>query len=290
MKNKCFSASKEPFKNAVYESRHSDFYYRSGKQGNLYLTCGTHLHYHIELVYIESGEVVAFQDSDTYTLSAGDMMIIFPNRVHSFEDISERIKYHLLIVSPELIPEFSEQFCGDVPISPIIRHADKNSRLVSLIRILSESDSFPTKYKDMVRKGYLLSFFGEALGMLSLSGYKSDDSIAMREILKYCSQNFTNDLSLSLLEEELHLSKYYISHLFSNRLGIRFNDYINSLRISEACKYLRSSNASVTEISTASGFGTLRTFNRAFMKRMGMSPSEYRKNNRNNVGMASMPM
>jgi AraC-like DNA-binding protein len=80
-----------------------------------------------------------------------------------------------------------------------------------------------------------------------------------------------------MLEEELHLSKYYISHLFGDKLGIRFNDYINSLRISEACRLLRTSTLSVTEISDASGFGTLRTFNRAFMKQMGMSPSEYRR-------------
>ena len=33
----------------------------------------------------------------------------------------------------------------------------------------------------------------------------------------------------------------------------------------------------VTEISEAVGFNTLRTFNRAFIKQMGMSPSEYRK-------------
>ena len=55
-----------------------------------------------------------------------------------------------------------------------------------------------------------------------------------------------------------------------------FNDYINSIRVSNACKYLTKSDRSVTEISDLVGFNTMRTFNRAFQKQMGMTPSEYR--------------
>ena len=72
-------------------------------------------------------------------------------------------------------------------------------------------------------------------------------------------------------------SKYYISHLFSMKLKVRFNDYINSLRINDACRQLRQTDKTVTEISECVGFNTLRTFNRAFIKQVGTSPSEYRK-------------
>ena len=121
--------------------------------------------------------------------------------------------------------------------------------------------------------------------MLPMRSNKPDENQAMRTVIQYCSQNFTKDLSLTILEEELHLNKYYISHLFGDKLGMRFNDYINSLRISESCRLLRMSALSITEISDASGFGTLRTFNRAFIKQMGMSPSEYRKSGRNDADM-----
>ena len=121
--------------------------------------------------------------------------------------------------------------------------------------------------------------------MLPMRATKSDENQAMRAVIRYCALNFTKDLSLTILEEELHLSKYYISHLFGDKLGIRFNDYINSLRISESCRLIRMSDMSITEISDASGFGTLRTFNRAFIKQMGMSPSEYKKTCRTEENM-----
>ena len=52
---------------------------------------------------------------------------------------------------------------------------------------------------------------------------------------------------------------------------------------------LRLGDESVTEIAYAVGFGTLRTFNRAFIKQLGCSPSEYRRENRNDAIGASMP-
>ena len=83
-------------------------------------------------------------------------------------------------------------------------------------------------------------------------------------------------VALDLLEKELHISKYYISHTLSSKLHMGFNDYVNSLRISNACRLLKKSDRSITEISDLVGFNTLRTFNCAFFKQMGMTPSEYR--------------
>ena len=91
------------------------------------------------------------------------------------------------------------------------------------------------------------------------------------------------------MERELHISKYYISHLFSHKLNMRFNDYINSLRISDACRYLRHDTRSITEISELVGFSTLRTFNRAFIKQIGVTPSQYRKSNALPFGSVSIP-
>ena len=66
-----------------------------------------------------------------------------------------------------------------------------------------------------------------------------------------------------------------------SKLQIGFNDYINSLRVSNACKHLVKSERSITEISEMVGFNTLRTFNRAFIKQTGMTPSKYRSQKKN---------
>ena len=76
----------------------------------------------------------------------------------------------------------------------------------------------------------------------------------------------------------------------SSKLHIGFNDYINSLRVSNACKHLLNSDRSVTEISEIVGFNTLRTFNRAFFKQMGVTPSQYRIRPHSDSSAPSVPI
>ena len=71
------------------------------------------------------------------------------------------------------------------------------------------------------------------------------------------------------MASRLHLSKFYISHLFSQKLHLSYSDYIRSLRISEACRLLTETSLGITEISYQVGFPTPRTFNRAFLKYVG---------------------
>lgn len=264
----------------LYEKKTQDLVYGNDRDGKVGLKCGAHLHYHMEIVYVKDGHSTAFVDAATFEIKKGDLLVVFPNKIHRYEDESGDASFDLFIVNPNLVPDLLPTISNEYPSDPVIHGAFENKRLLSLIEILRGADKFPVEYKQVLLKGYLTSFFAEMLEMLPMQGANPDENHAIKTIVHYCSQNFTKDISLATLEEELHLSKYYISHLFGEKLGIRFNDYVNSLRVSEACRLLRMSDMNITEISGASGFGTLRTFNRAFIKQMGMSPSEYKKENR----------
>ena len=165
-----------------------------------------------------------------------------------------------------------------LPQTPLIRGALELPQLRALVDALygtSERELDP--YVVNLRRGYLLALCAELIRQMTVVKLPVGDSNSLRAIVSFCSQNYAENLSLSLLEEKLHLNKFYISHLISGKLGLRFNDYVNSLRVSEACRYLLNSNHSVTEISALVGFNTPRTFNRAFIKQMGVSPTEYRR-------------
>lgn len=274
----------------IYEKKPQDFYHHDDHGLKTPLQCGAHLHYHVEIVYLREGYAKAYIDSEMFEIQSGDLLIVFPNRIHRFEDTLGKNKYDLFIVNPDIAPEISQRIASENPQNPVIRHAKENPRLVALIEILRDAESFPQSCRQTLLNGYFLSFFAEVLEMMPTRNLKPDENQAMKAVVQYCSNNFTKELSLSILEEELHLSKYYISHLFGDKLGIRFNDYINSLRISESCRLLRTTSLSITEISDVSGFGTLRTFNRAFIKQLGTSPSEYRKNNRGDILDVSIPL
>ena len=272
-----------------YEIKSSDYFYRDDGGDKVKLWYGAHLHYHIELVYMQSGEVDAYVDSELYRIRCGDFLIIFPNKVHRFEKVTEHHSYKLFIINPDVCPELAEKFLGFTPESPVIHGADKDERLSRIVDSLS-SLSPDEEYYKLNLQGLTTSLFCECIKRLKLIGNRAEDSHAVRVVVDFCSKNFKRELSLGILEDELHLSKYYISHIFSGKLGVSFNDYVNSLRISYACRKLISTDMSVTKIGEISGFSTLRTFNRAFYKQMNTSPSEYRKNYLQRNSIASLPV
>ena len=238
-----------------------------------------HLHRHIELVRMIDGETDCYADARKYRVKSGDFFVAFPNQIHSYDSIG-REKYDIVILSPDILPEFTAIFESNLPKSAHIKSEDCES-LGILMDMLVEAHAdvkLGKKYAEEKRKGCLLTFFGELLRQVELYGPEPSELNALKTVVDYCSKNYTNELSLSLLSEELHMSKYYISHLFGSKMNMGFNDYVNSLRISKACVLLGHDELSMTEISGAVGFATIRTFNRAFLRHMGQSPSDYRKN------------
>lgn len=261
-----------------YETRRTDYFYRDDHGGRSHLACAPHLHRHIELAYLTSGSARGYADASRCDIEPGDLFVAFPNQVHRFEsDGSER--YMLFIVNPDIVPEFCELLVTAVPESNIIKAAELPPQLPHLMRAMALSSGQGGEGASQILHGYLVAFFGELLRCLRLGSPGATDTQTMRAVIDYCAKNYTQPLTLTELSEQLHISKYYISHLFGSKLRVRFNDYVNSLRVAAACRYLRQGELSVTEIGEAVGFSTLRTFNRAFMRHMGCAPSEYRRNN-----------
>lgn len=87
-----------------------------------------------------------------------------------------------------------------------------------------------------------------------------------------------DDLRLTDLQYVFPMSRSYLSRMFNKELGCSFSDYVNSFRIEESKRLLESEPAaSIQEIAERSGFHSISTFRRAFVKCTGLIPSEYRK-------------
>ncbi|MBE6661893.1 MAG: helix-turn-helix domain-containing protein [Ruminococcaceae bacterium] len=265
---------------SLYEKRKLDFSYLDATGGWRPLACGRHMHHHVEVVYMLGGRSGALVESAPCEITGDSVFITFPNQIHAYEG-RERQEYHLMIVNPDLFPELSGVFGGFVPRDPILENASQYPELLSLIELIGKEakrrrESGEATGEAMLR-GLGLAFFSALFRVLPMEKREVGKSDSMRLILDYCAKNYSENLSLASLGESLHLSKYYISHLFSDQFHMSFSDYINTLRLAEACRYLESTDRSVTEISELVGFGTPRTFNRVFQKHYNLSPTEFRE-------------
>ncbi|MBE6787182.1 MAG: helix-turn-helix domain-containing protein [Ruminococcaceae bacterium] len=241
-----------------------------------YLTFEPHVHSHIELAFMVSGgKSRAFADEKAVTIEQGDLFLTFPNQVHYYEDIEKPMNVVLLIASPDICPEFKQYFEKYLPESPIIKNAVNNPRIKNAIELILNAN-LNNKFSETFIRGILLVILCEFLNCSTLLPIKPQGTDTAKEIINFCYENYMGDISLKKIAEALHISHYYVSHLFAKRLRISFNDYINSLRIRKACELLKTDKMSITEIALFVGYNSVRTFDRCFQKIRDMTPREYR--------------
>lgn len=97
-------------------------------------------------------------------------------------------------------------------------------------------------------------------------------------VRKYIQHNFTSyDLSLDSVADILGINPSYLSSLFKKCTGVNFIDYISDLRIALAKELLEDPLRSAGEIAERAGYESASYFTRAFKKKTGMTPTEYRR-------------
>ena len=96
-------------------------------------------------------------------------------------------------------------------------------------------------------------------------------------ITRYLQEHLAEEVSLSVLAEEFHLSAQYISQLFKNEIGVGFLTYLTNIRMERAKQLLLSTSLSIAEVSERSGYGDYRVFTKVFKKSEGITPSQYRR-------------
>lgn len=102
-------------------------------------------------------------------------------------------------------------------------------------------------------------------------------SNVINKIISYIDANYSDqNIGLTSLSESFNLSVSYLSYLFKEQTGTKFNEYLNSVRIENACKLLKNTNVSINEISLKVGYSNVVSFNRAFKRIYNMSPGQYR--------------
>ena len=243
------------------------------------LTLKPHIHSEWELVINIKGKITAFLNGNKLIVNEKEMILIPPNKLHYYE--SEQGQYIVYTFNTNMIPILKRRFDLQRPQLNVVSFLNQSNiyeAIGSLIEF-SRQNSFMTG--DFLDENIALSYLNLILSLsfdlfdfydLNIISY---DLISM--LVDYCLNNFKNQVSLDEISEELNYSKSHISHIFNSEMKISLPNFINLLRISEACRMFRHTNMTITEVAYSVGFGSLRTFNRIFISLMNVTPTDYKK-------------
>lgn len=233
-----------------------------------------HLHAEVEMVYLFEGSMVMVVDGRPQLLEAGDLCICFPGVTHGYTDPMDG-RGMMMIFQPELSPDFPALLARAHPTEPVLRRAQLSEDVALCVEQLRRENV--GGHDERVLKGYIQVILARTLPLLPLVNREPGMSDIVYEIMKYLSVHCTEPIHLEDLAHALGVSRSYLSHTFSQRIGANFRSYVNALRVDRACMLLRGSTKSITNIAYECGFESQRTFNRVFIEQYGMTPSEYRQ-------------
>lgn len=234
-----------------------------------------HLHREIELFYCKSGFVKVTVEGKQSVLFPGDLILIFPDQVHHIQTIGQSTAL-LCIFSVGFLGDFEHEFYNLHPEDSCVIAKKLTNESRYLLEQLEKQLTQPNHLS--ITRGYLTALIALLLADMKLIDNRvSNDMDSCKLILNYIHNHFTNELTLDLLSKELGLSKYHISHIFSNKLGMSFSSYVNQERAEYAQHLLKNRNLTITDVCFQSGFNSTRTFYRTFQEIYHMTPLQLRK-------------
>ena len=237
------------------------------------LTNIPHYHREIEIIYVCEGESMVYADNESALIKKGDLFICFPRQIHYY-NCPEKGRFNVIILNPSILYGINDIMETNIPVSNVIR----SEKATEIGELFNRALEFEGKYKSTVVAGLLNQAIGLCMSNIETKPKSNKGKSVFQALLGYCSDNFDEDITLESAAHSLHISKFHISHLINEKLGISFSSYINMLRVDKARTLLVESDKRISDISEEVGFGSIRSFNRAFLEITGKTPKDYRDN------------
>jgi transcriptional regulator GlxA family with amidase domain len=98
----------------------------------------------------------------------------------------------------------------------------------------------------------------------------------LRELQAWITDNVAGDLRVEVLAQRACMSPRHFARAFRSEVGVTPAAYVELARVEIARQALHDSDAPVDAVAERCGFGTPETMRRAFHRRLGVGPADYR--------------
>jgi AraC-like DNA-binding protein/ligand-binding sensor protein len=103
-----------------------------------------------------------------------------------------------------------------------------------------------------------------------------DEPRAISTAKEFVQSHVEETITLALVVEHVHMSRFYFCKLFKKATGMTLTEYVSRVRVEKAKSLLTNPSMRVSEVVFASGFNSIPRFNSVFKRYVGMAPTEYR--------------
>ncbi|WP_434309371.1 helix-turn-helix domain-containing protein [Hominifimenecus sp. rT4P-3] len=234
-----------------------------------------------ELAFVMQGSGMIYVNTLTLPVETGSIILIPKNLMHHFSASGdETMQYYTLRfrTNPGDPTSLSSLFRPDCAVTSGINYLPFMKSTFQLLFHLHQTNG---GIVDKPFQSICLGLFHLAQELLTNEAMtvRLDEHFSASDILNYISEHSSEKITLESLAQHFHVSPSHLSRIFCNAYHISPINYIIYSRITLSTEYLLKSDLSVSEISELVGYENPTHFTNLFIKRIGCTPSEYRKRN-----------
>lgn len=250
-----------------------------------------YLHYDNELIieFVQKGKISIFIEGNIYNFNEGDIALITPEELHfSTREDDDYIEILSLHINESLLSVFGgnrtvffdtitskPKGVGNLITSDVVRQLGIDTTLNQCLKYAEDSS--------LEAQVLLSCTVIELLAQLAKLVGKENNSFAspisknknINEIINYINRHCTEDITLDMLASRFHFSKYYISHLFKDYVGISPYDYLIIRRLYTFNELIRKKH-SIREACFMTGFNNYSNFYRLYKKHFQITPQQFK--------------
>ncbi|HZK27760.1 MAG TPA: AraC family transcriptional regulator [Thermoclostridium sp.] len=259
-----------------------------------------HKHDFIEIAYVILGKGLHVVGDHKFNTKKGDLFIVNYDIPHGFfadpNDGTEPIVYNCVFM-PKFLDSsllgsmyfqdisssflFKSIFPEESPKNADLRLKGTEYRDIGDLfhKMYEEYKNMNKGYIEIIR-AYLIELIVKIFRLMDnnrQSNISTQNQQLVFQSVEYLRNNYNTDIRLEDLAVKSFISKNYFSRLFKDVTGINFTDYIQNLRVDEACSLLKNTDMKVIDIAHQVGFRDVKFFYEVFKKLTHKTPGEFRK-------------
>lgn len=240
-----------------------------------------HKHDFFQVMLVTSGRGFHQIDFEKHKVTAGQMFLMKPGQMHSWE-LGKTVKGYIVEFNTQSLNAFKESaaLIDDFSLSPdayTFQHKKNFNEIIELTKMMINEFEKQREMHDLCLQGLLTSFLVQIIRSYQ-SNLKQHKTLSIIEKFKdLLEKNFKQAHSVEFYAHELNISPKALTMQFSRSLGKPPSALIQERLLLEAKRFLSFSQLSIADIGYELGFEDANYFSRFFRKHMKMTPARFRK-------------
>ncbi len=248
----------------------------------------SHWHDDLEFISVLSGSIDYNVNGEILHLEAGQGIIVNARQLHyGFSAAHDECDFYCVLLHPMLLcisQHIDREFVSPILADSSLPYVLLDSKTGWQKEVLSDIESIYLHRDRSNAALYIQSIFYHiwiALyeNTLNAKCTKPQDRnlSVLKDMLVFVQGNYANKITLDEIAAAGNVSKSTCLTIFKKYLQDTPTNYLIGYRLKRAMEMLKDSDLSITEVALEVGFGGVSYFAETFKKNYGCSPSEYRK-------------